>query len=153
MKYYLAYGSNLNLAQMKNRCRDSIPIGTALLKDYKLLFKGSKTGSYLTVEKKKGSIVPLGVFMVSSSDEKRLDYYEGYPKFYYKKNLDIIYYSFDNKPHKISAFIYIMDERRKIGIPSRYYIDTCLKGYSDFGFDDSFLFNAYKLSLEEIKDE
>ena len=63
-QYYLAYGSNLNVAQMRLRCPNAKPIGTAEIKDYELLFKGSKTGSYLTIEKKKGSTVPVGVWEV-----------------------------------------------------------------------------------------
>ncbi|MFR6400184.1 hypothetical protein [Ruminococcus sp.] len=34
-------------------------VGTAVIGDYELLYKGSKTGSYLTIEKKKGSVVRL----------------------------------------------------------------------------------------------
>ena len=49
-KYYLAYGSNLSMAQMAQRCPDAVYVGTAELKDYQLLFKGSQSGSYLTVE-------------------------------------------------------------------------------------------------------
>ena len=53
MKYYLAYGSNLNIRQMQMRCPGAKPVGTMVLEDYELLFKGSKTGSYLTIEKKR----------------------------------------------------------------------------------------------------
>jgi hypothetical protein len=54
-KYYAAYGSNLNVAQMKMRCPGAKIVGTSEIKDYQLLFKGSKTGSYLTIEKCDGS--------------------------------------------------------------------------------------------------
>ena len=47
-RYYIAYGSNLNVRQMRMRCPSARIIGTSVLKDYELLFKGSKTGSYLT---------------------------------------------------------------------------------------------------------
>ena len=60
-RYYIAYGSNLNVRQMRMRCPSARRIGTSELKDYELFFKGSKTGSYLTVEKKPGSSVPVGV--------------------------------------------------------------------------------------------
>ena len=43
-KLYLAYGSNLNIVQMIIRCPDAKFYGTAEIKDYELLFKGSKTG-------------------------------------------------------------------------------------------------------------
>ena len=49
-RYYIAYGSNLNVAQMRMRCPHATILGTAKLKGWELLFKGSKTGSYLTIE-------------------------------------------------------------------------------------------------------
>ena len=75
-RYYIAYGSNLNVHQMRMRCPSARRIGTSALKGYALLFKGSKTGSYLTVEKKPGSSVPVGVWEVTPADEKTLDRYE-----------------------------------------------------------------------------
>ena len=84
-KYYLAYGSNLSMAQMAQRCPDAVYVGTAELKDYQLLFKGSQSGSYLTVEPKKGSMVPVLVWRISERDEHYLDRYEGYPSFITRK--------------------------------------------------------------------
>ena len=76
-RYYLAYGSNLNIPQMRHRCPTAKVIGTAEIKDYELLFKGSKTGSYLTIEPKKGAKVPVAVWEVKQGDEANLDVYEG----------------------------------------------------------------------------
>ena len=44
--YYLAYGSNLNVRQMRYRCPGAKPIGISVIPDYELLYKGSKTGAY-----------------------------------------------------------------------------------------------------------
>ena len=49
-RFYIAYGSNLNVRQMRMRCPDAVIIGTAFIPDYRLLFKGSKSGNYLTIE-------------------------------------------------------------------------------------------------------
>ena len=148
-KYYIAYGSNLNLRQMRQRCPDARVIGTAELKDWQLLFKGSKTGSYLTIEKKNGGTVPVAVWEVSENDEKRLDMYEGYPTFYYKKELDISVKGIrTGKQRKKKAFVYIMHEDRPFGIPSDYYIDVCAEGYQAFRFDIAYLADAYYYSKE-----
>ena len=88
-RYYIAYGSNLNLRQMKMRCPTAKVMGTAVIKDYELLFKGSLTGAYLTIEPKKGSEVPVAVWTVTETDEKALDRYEGCPVFYYKKDMEL----------------------------------------------------------------
>ena len=44
-RYYIAYGSNLNVRQMMRRCPESRVIGTGTLNGWELLFKGSKTGT------------------------------------------------------------------------------------------------------------
>ena len=85
----ITYGSNLNVEQMKKRCPDAVVVGTSVLDGYRLMFKGSKTGSYLTIEKAKGHQVPLGVWEVSKRDLARLDVYEGYPAFYYRKRVNV----------------------------------------------------------------
>ena len=88
-RYYLAYGSNLNIPQMRHRCPTAKVVGTAEIRDYELLFKGSKTGYYLTIEPKKGAKVPVAVWEVKQGDETNLDVYEGFPRFYYKKDMQI----------------------------------------------------------------
>ena len=141
-RYYLAYGSNLNVRQMALRCPTAKAAGTAVIKDYELLFKGSKTGAYLTIEPKRGAEVPVAVWSVEPSDEKRLDVYEGFPAFYYKTELDLPVRYFSGKTVVRTAFVYIMHEERPLGLPSSTYVRTCLDGYRNFGFDDSILLAA-----------
>ena len=80
-RYYIAYGSNLNIRQMRMRCPSARIIGTSEIPDYELLFKGSKTGSYLTIEPKDGSTVPVAAWEVTAEDEAALDRYEDTPLF------------------------------------------------------------------------
>lgn len=145
-KYYLAYGSNLNVRQMALRCPTTKAIGTAIIKDYELLFKGSKTGAYLTIEPKVGAEVPVAVWSVEPADEQRLDVYEGYPTFYYKAELDLPVRYFSGKTVIRKAFVYIMREDRPLGTPSGSYVRTCLEGYRNFGFDESVLLSALENS-------
>lgn len=143
MCYYIAYGSNLNKKQMVFRCPDSRPVGTAELRDWRLVFRGSKSGSYLTIEPKEGSVVPVAVWHVSDRDIASLDRYEGFPTFYYKRTFDLEVKSLaTGKPVKVKAFVYIMDDRRPYGIPTSYYMATCAQGYRDFGFDIDVLLKA-----------
>ena len=72
-KYYIAYGSNLNTYQMSLRCPGAKPVGTAEIRDYRLIFKGSMTGAYLTIEPSKGHSVPVAVWAVSAAHEEALD--------------------------------------------------------------------------------
>lgn len=150
-RYYLAYGSNLNVRQMKFRCPTARVVGTAVIEDYELLFKGSKSGSYLTIEPREGSRVPVAVWSVEELDEAALDRYEGFPTFYYKKEMQIVVKGIKTGKERLrDAFVYIMHEDRPIGIPSWHYVETCIKGYSTFGFDESLLMKAIRKSREEL---
>lgn len=146
-KYYVAYGSNLNVRQMIMRCPNAQIVGTSEIPNYELLFKGSKTGSYLTIEPKAGTSVPVGVWKVNNTDETALDRYEGFPTFYYKTEMELPIKGIrTGKVSNRTAFVYIMHEDRPFGIPSRYYVETCLEGYRNFGFDKNVLFEAVKNS-------
>ena len=148
-RYYLAYGSNLNISQMRHRCPTAKIVGTAEIKDYELLFKGSKTGSYLTIEPKKGATVPVAVWEIKKADEANLDQYEGFPRFYYKKDFRVrCRYLKSGRVRTLNTFAYIMDERRQLGVPNGYYINTCLNGYDSFGFDREYIFKAIDKSLK-----
>lgn len=148
-RYYLAYGSNLNVRQMRFRCPTALVVGRGVIKDYRLLFKGSMTGSYLTIEKAKGYEVPVAVWKVDEACEESLDRYEGYPSFYYKKEIEIDFKSIKKGlPRHSKAFVYIMHEERELGIPSRSYVEVCLEGYRTFGFNPILIEEAIIKSME-----
>ena len=86
-----------------------------------MLFKGSKTGSYLTIESKEGSRVPVAAWEVSAEDELALDRYEGFPTFYYKKELMLPIKGIrSGKIRMRNTFVYIMHEDRPFGVPSNF---------------------------------
>ena len=148
-KYYIAYGSNLNINQMKRRCPTARVIGTGFIEDYELLFKGSKTGGYLTIEKAEGKSLPVAIWKVTELDEQALDRYEGYPTFYYKADVEIDIKGIKTgKEYRKKAFVYIMHEDRDVEMPSKYYVMTCLEGYKTFGFSPKYLEDALLKSME-----
>lgn len=51
---------------------------------------------------------------------------------------------------KINAFVYIMHEERKHGIPTFSYVRTCVDGYRQFGFDLKHLRKAMDISEREV---
>ena len=55
--YYIAYGSNLNKEEMRNRCNDAKFVSLARLEKYTLTYRGNLGRVYLTVDKKKGDFV------------------------------------------------------------------------------------------------
>ena len=153
-KYYIAYGSNLNKEQMRFRCPQAEIIGTSEIKDYELLFKGSQTGSYLTIERKKGGSVPVAVWATTAADEASLDRYEGFPTFYYKAEMELPVKSIHTgKVQNRKCYVYIMHENRHLGSPSEFYAHTCLDGYRDFDFDEKILMKAIKNSRRMSHEE
>lgn len=152
--YYFAYGSNLNVEQMRRRCHGAQLIGTAYWEGHRLVFRGSKTGAYLTVIPAEGYSVPIGVWYVDKADLKSLDRYEGYPHFYdrqeiwlqcYRKGLGI-----RNAPaFRANGKVYVMTGIREPGVPSIQYFEVCRQGYDDFGFP----LDPLLLALETVKEE
>jgi len=144
-KYYISYGSNLHIDQMKYRCPTATVVGKSELMGYKLIFKGAPTNAYATIEENKGSTVPVLVWDIKPRDERNLDIYEGYPTFYYKKNLVI-----EVEGTEVEAMVYIMNEKAQLGIPSQRYYNTISIGYETAGFDVTFLEEALKFSKAQI---
>ena len=118
------------------------------------MFKGSKTGSYLTIERNEKGSVPVAIWEVTETDERALDRYEGFPGFYYKKDIKVRYKGIrTGLIRTVTAFAYIMHEERPIGIPSGFYMRTCLVGYDAFGFDRNVLLDAYDKCAEVCENE
>ena len=150
-KIYIAYGSNMDFGQMEIRCPDAVFLGAGMLKDWRLMFKGSRTGSYATIEKEKGLTTPVLLWKISAADEARLDRYEGFPTFYYKKTITVadvaaINAAWEPKNGKCKGMAYIMHEERTLGLPSGFYYDVLEKAYRLFGFDLAILEEALAFS-------
>ena len=77
-RLYMAYGSNMNLEQMADRCRTAEVVGKGILKNYELLFRGARHGAVATVEPREGSSVPVVLWEIGARDEVALDCYEGW---------------------------------------------------------------------------
>ena len=157
MKYYMAYGSNLNKEQMRYRCPGAKARGTALLAGYRLAFKGSKTGAYLTIVEDPEGFVPVGIWSITKEDENNLDLYEGYPRFYDKVKVPASrikgIYGDEAREIAQNSIIYIMTDGRPEGEPTSWYLDICMNGYDDFGMDPGPLWDAYAKSIKNRKGE
>lgn len=145
-KLYVAYGSNLNIAQMALRCPTAHIYGTGLLNNWELIYRGSMTGSYATIRRRKGSAVPVVVWSIMENDEKSLDIYEGYPRFYFKQNVMV-----DLPSGKKKAMVYIMDLKRKPGRPSQRYVESIREGYISNNLDILYLERSLTLNSQECK--
>ncbi len=131
MKNYIAYGSNMDVYQMAVRCPEAKIAGVGMIDGYQLLFKGSKSGNYATIEPENDHKVPVLMWEISHNDERRLDMYEGYPSFYYKKIIRVRM----NDGRQVDGMAYIMHEKRELGYPSLQYYGVLSAAYDKFNFD------------------
>lgn len=92
-EFYFAFGSNLNVEQMRARCPTSIVVSTARLDDWRLAFAGSSSlwegHGVATIEEHPGASVPGVLYLVSRSDLARLDRWEGHPRAYVRQPVDV----------------------------------------------------------------
>ena len=129
---YFAYGSNLNLFQMKRRCKDSVFLKKIRLVNFKLTFRSKYRAA--DIEPKKNSIVPGALFEISKSDEKKLDVYEDFPNLYIK----YYFYYYEKK-----VMTYTMVRKSSFRYPTERYLNIVKKGYKNCGLD----FKHLKLAL------
>jgi len=132
---YFAYGSNLNHFQMKRRCKDSIFLKKINLKNFKLTFRSMYRAA--DIEYKKGSLVPGGLFEISSRDEKMLDVYEDFPILY--KKIYFLYY-------KKKVMTYSMVKKTKFMYPKMKYLKTIIVGYKNCGLNNKYLQNLLTIN-------
>ncbi len=148
-KHYFAYGSNMNREAMAARCPEAKALGTGFLPGWRLVFRGRGSGNYLTIEEDREHSVPVVVWAVSPGDEKALDLYEDYPRFYFKKTLSLSCRELaTGRERRVLGFAYIMEKGFPAGQPTEPYMAACLEGCKAFGLDPGELYAARRYSEE-----
>lgn len=126
-KYYFAYGSNMNLDQMECRCPDAELVGKAVMKDYRLVFRGNRNGNGVaSVVPDSGKEVQGLLWKITPRCEQSLDFYEGYPRLYGKEEVKV-----QTKTGEVAnVAVYIMNEpyQSQPALPSDYYLKGILDG-------------------------
>ncbi|MCM1189824.1 MAG: gamma-glutamylcyclotransferase [bacterium] len=134
-KLYVAYGSNLHLAQMASRCPDAKVYGSGVIKNYRLAFY--RVASILP---EPGAEVPVGVWTISPQDEKNLDRYEGFPHLYRKEIVNVVM----ENGKTVAAMAYVMNRGGMETPPGAAYYNTIHSGYRAFGLDTAYLEKTVK---------
>lgn len=141
---YVAYGSNINIDQMKYRVPGAKPYGKGTVYNWQLAFHGNDGTAYATIVQSPGKKVPVVLWELSEKEESLMDRYEGYPKSYYKKKIPV-----HINGERKEGLVYIMDESRKVARPSRKYVNTVRIGYEHFGLDLQYLQDALERNSKE----
>ena len=139
-KLYFAYGMNTNTEEMAYRCPTAVPLGKAVLPDYRFEFK-----SFATIVPSPKEQVEGVLWTITESDESALDMLEGYPEFYDKKTVSVEHYG-----QSYIAMTYIMGPREQGYAPSDGYYSMVSEGYQTFGLSQRQLLDAKNRSIKEI---
>ena len=149
---YFAYGSNLDLPQMKRRCPSSKLISKGSLSGYRLTFNKFSSGwggGVADVIQDQGSKVWGLVFELSDTDLKRLDRYEGYHKDWtslYERWKAVI----DTPNGQVSdVWVYTVVEKQKFVKPTLEYLQIIKDAAKKWNFPKAYLTLAYLNALYE----
>ncbi|MGG5890738.1 gamma-glutamylcyclotransferase family protein [Falsiroseomonas sp. HC035] len=126
---YAAYGSNLDHARMRGRCRGAEPAGTALLPGWRLVLR-----RYADIEPDPQATVPVGLWRIRLGHLPRLDRFEGTALGIYERLRVPL-------PEGGEAWIYA-GRRLRPGPPEAWYVEHLRRGYREFGFSPAPLEDA-----------
>ena len=141
---YFAYGSNMNLDQMARRCPDAEVVGAVRLDGYRLAFAG-----VATILPDPGSHVDGVLWEISAEDEKRLDFYEGFPRLYGKETITVT----DKAGNSYEVIVYTMnppyrDQPEKPSVP---YLHGIVEGCRQNGIDPQSVLDAVERTKQEME--
>jgi hypothetical protein len=132
-KLYIAYGSNMNRAQMARRCPKAKAVRAIIIDDARLVFRG-----VADLEYHQGASVPVVLWEITDECERALDRFEGVAQGIYEKKMIPL----DNGEQ---ALVYVIC-RPGIAPPQRDYYERIKQGYADFELDPEPLDVALKHS-------
>lgn len=134
---------------MNERCPGNSFIGNANLPNHKLIFDGeskSRGGAVANIVESVGDMVSGGLFEISEANLAALDCYEGFPKFYDKREkVDVM----TGKDKDFNAITYYATGR-KSGLPTKGYMDIILRGAEDCGLSKEYIDQLKKIKIVSI---
>lgn len=132
---YFAYGSNLDLGQMRARCRSATPLGPATLPGVRLVFAGhspTRGGGVATVERDADAQVQGLLYTLTEADLAALDRCEGVP-FTYDRVLKTVV---DEHGRRRRAQVYrLAPDLAEEALPGPRYFGIISRAYERLGFD------------------
>lgn len=141
--FYFAYGMNLDPELMERRCPGCRRIGKAILKNYRLCFRGCAT-----IEESHGDEVWGAVYEINAEEHLwALNQLEGYPRFYSRIEVELRLKSYPDDTFMV-AMAYQMNERLvRDDRPLSSYLAIIMEGCRDWGIPDSYIEEVEKLAM------
>lgn len=142
---YAAYGTFMDEERMKTFCPESELVGTGMIKNYQLMFKGEMPFSTATIEREKGYEVPAVIYKITEAD------------------LDVLSAEFSRwgnyRIEEVSAIVgqrsafvevHVKDEGERLNPPESHYYAAIYECYEKFDFDVAILEEAMEFSDRRI---
>ena len=130
---YFAYGSNLNVEQMKHRCPEAVEISAAVRPGWKLVER-----RFADIVECAAACVNGALYEITANDLAALDSYEGYPDFYNRRIVTVS----DADGRLRNAVVYVMTAeygQYLDGEPfSEKYLAGCSAGAEYWGIPNFF---------------
>ena len=149
MPHYFAYGSNMCLEQMQNRCPGAQVLGVAHLKNHRLCFPQvspkRQNAGVASIKADAGAVVEGVVYSISTEHLRQLDFYEDLGWLYDRHALDV-QRTVDGQSCRCWTYQARADHALHFP-PSMHYIDTILHAAASHG-----LTQAYQNMLRSFKD-
>jgi gamma-glutamylcyclotransferase (GGCT)/AIG2-like uncharacterized protein YtfP len=122
-----SYGANTELGAMKRRAPSATSLGAATLEGFEFEFR-----LHADVVEHDGCEVQGVLWSVTAADEKALDRFEGFPTYYVKRTVTVLW-----QGRKVRAFVYVMADgvERWRTMPSDGYVAGIRRGYAQHGVD------------------
>lgn len=144
---YLAYGSNINLEQMKQRCPSAKVVGMRKIFGMKLVFnKIGVDGTAKANVINHDSLLYGVLYDISEKDLAVLDKFEGFPE-HYKR------YAITTTGGKETFFIYVAHRNMTSNHirPSKEYKDIVVQGMHDAGFPEHYIKKVRNMKTQRRK--
>jgi gamma-glutamylcyclotransferase (GGCT)/AIG2-like uncharacterized protein YtfP len=137
LMYYFAYGSNMDLKQMKERCSSATLLGSAILNNYKIaftIFSPLRKCGCADIVKSVGSTVPGLVYEISDADMIRLDNFEGHPIHYRRFSISVKM----TDGADINCETYEVNKKSEAIAPSKNYLGIMLSAAETYKFPSTY---------------
>ncbi len=132
-----AYGTNISQQEMKSHSENAVFIGYGELENFALKFRGFQDHAIATLEKKRGSSVPIAIYDITQSDRFTIDNFEKFPYAYIRKKVKV---TLNGKTLK--GNIYVLKIKLEPNLPNDEYLKALRLAYFEAGFDDKTIDDA-----------
>ncbi len=131
--FYFAYGSNMSLARMIERCGQDnfVDLGKAQLPGYSFYFYGR---GHANIRPMASQTIEGVLFQIKDSCLKSLDQVEGYPNTYQRQAVKINW-----KNTNVLAQAYIVEKDQTVGTPTVEYYQIVLSGAQEHNLSENYI--------------